>query len=72
MYVFVCIYLFIIYILYYLGKGFEAASSYAHAKIYLKNKHEKSRQRATKNRKMNLSRMVSLLNMHILSTVSLR
>lgn len=31
-----CMYLFIIHIMYYPGKGFEAASSYAHAKIYLK------------------------------------
>lgn len=38
-----CMYLFIIHIMYYPGKGFEAASSYAHAKIYLKNKHEESR-----------------------------
>lgn len=42
MYVYLSAYLLFISCI-MLVKGLEAASSYAHAKIYLKNKHEESR-----------------------------
>lgn len=38
-----CMYLFIIHTVYYPGVDLRQLPAYAHAKTYLKNKHEESR-----------------------------